>query len=157
MVEQVGCGEPHLIHKVLRRFPVLKRVFLVDRAHLVLGESEGDEFLNKRDAQALLQRADDNQVGDVHAVVALFLWLRHDLDAHVVVDGGGSDGLPVLHLRRHVVQIVLQKLYHLIHIQTQIGEFLPFRQPEALQILFPAPELSGNQLFIVRHQPISLR
>ena len=44
---------------------------------------EGDQPADHGDAQALLQRADDDEIGEVDAVIPLFFRFGHDLCAHV--------------------------------------------------------------------------
>ena len=56
--------------------------------YLVLRKIAGQQRLQLGQAERLLERADHDQIGDMHAVVALFARLRQKPGADVVVDGG---------------------------------------------------------------------
>ena len=57
----------------------------------LLIQAGGDDCLQGGDTEALLERADHDEIGDVPAVILLFDRFGHDLFAHIVVDGGRCD------------------------------------------------------------------
>ena len=144
VVENRPRRAAHLLNEEFRRHPVPLGIGFVDRAHFGLG-------------QALLQRANHDQIRDVQPVIPLFPRLRHHLRAHIIVDRRRGDQLILLQLRRQIVQILLQQRHHLLHIQPDIRDFLPRGQPEALQIFLPAPQLARDQPLIVPHRCSSLK
>ena len=66
-------------------------ILLIDGPDVLLGDVRRDDLLHVADADALLHGEDHNEVGDVHPVVLPLHRSRHDLQAHIVVDGGGGD------------------------------------------------------------------
>ena len=101
--------------------------------------------------QALLQGTDHDQVRNVEPVILFLSGAGHDPPADVVVDGGAGDHVLLLQLRRHIIQVPLQQIHHLFHIQAEIGYILPGRQPKPDEIFFPPPEFAGNERFIICH------
>ena len=114
------------------------RVAVVAGADLLVGDPRRHQLPDQGDREPLLERADDQQIGDMNAVVALFDRLRHDPGPNVVVDRGGGDELLLLELRRKIIQMLLEQDDELLHIQAEVGDLLPTRQMISVQILFPA-------------------
>ena len=151
MVENRSGQMPNLLNEEGGGQPVPQGIAVIALAHLGLGQPHRQQLLNQCDAQPLLKGADNQQVGNVHPVVALLDRLRHDPGPDVVVDGGSRNELFLLELRRKIVQILLQKRDHLFHIQTEVRDLLPGGQPVLIQIGLPSPQLACDQLFVVRH------
>ena len=110
---------------------------------------KGEKFLSLVECYATGKT--DDEIRDMHAVIPPLHRLRHDLDADVVVDRRRRNELLILELRREIVQIFAQQHRDLLHIQSQIGDLLPARKPEIVQILFPAAQLARNERVIVCH------
>ena len=87
----VGGGALDLLVEEQGQLPEFFGVGLVYRPHAVLAAVGGQNFLHVADADALLHGEDYNEVGDVYPVVLPLHRSRHDLQAHIVVDGGGGD------------------------------------------------------------------
>lgn len=105
------------------------RILLIDGPDVLLGDVRGDDLLHVADADALLHGQDHDEIGDVDPEVFPLYRGGHDLQPHIVVDGGGGDKafLPAGY-GRDEVQILGQQHHHLVHIQPQIGDGVPLRQ-----------------------------
>ena len=85
------CGGLHLLVEKQRQPPELLRVVLIDRQHLILAAvHRRDDLLHVADAETLLHGQDHHQIGDVYPMILPFHRRGHDLQPHVVVDGGGE-------------------------------------------------------------------
>ena len=116
MVEDRSRRQPDLLDEVLRRLLVAGGVRGVDALYLFFGQPHRNDLLDERDAQRLLERQNDDEIRDMHAVIPPLHRLRHDLDADVVVDRRRRNELLVLELRREIVQIFAQQHRDLLHI-----------------------------------------
>ena len=78
---------------------------------------------------------------------------RHDLQAHIVVDGGGGHKA-LLHPCRcgYEAEILLQQHDDLIHIQAQIRNGVPIRQVIVGDELVPPPQLMSHKILVVLHK-----
>ena len=119
---------------------------------LVLRKIAGQQRLQLGQAERLLERANHDQIGDMHAVVALFARLRQKPGADVVVDGGRRDGLGLLELGRQIVKVLPQKQHDLLHVQPEIRDLLPRGQAIGGEILFPAPQLAYDKVIVEFHK-----
>ena len=99
----------------------------------------------------MLERTDHDEIRDMDAVIALFARLRQQLCTDIVVDGRCRDGLRLLEFRRQIVQILLQKLHDLLHIEAEIRNGVPVRKPIGREKLFPSPELADDKIIVKIH------
>ena len=58
----------------------------IEGLHLAFIQACGHHALNHRNAQALLKGADDDQIGDMHPIIALFTRLRHNMRANIIIN-----------------------------------------------------------------------
>ena len=151
VVEDRPRRQADLLDEVLRRLPVAGGVGSVDVLYLFFGQPHRDNLLDERNAQRLLERQNDDEIRDMYAVIPPLHRLRHNLDADVVVDRRRRNELLILELGREIVQILAQQHRDLLHIQAKIGDLLPAREPEIVQILLPAAQLSCHKRIIVCH------
>ena len=147
------CAGLHLLVEEQRQPPELLRVVLVDRPHLLFAAVRRDDLLHVADAETLLHGQDHDEVGDVYPVVLALYRRGHDLQPHIVVDGGGGHK-PLLRPRRggDKTEILLQQHDDLIHIQTQIRNGVPLRQVVVGDEFVPAPQLVGHKVLVVLHE-----
>ena len=103
----------------------------------------------------MLEREDNDQIGNVLAVVPALYGLGHHFDPDVIIDGSGGNELFLLQFGRKIVQIVLQQYRDLLHIQPEIRDLLPGGQAETVQIGLPAAELPRHQRLVISHGPPS--
>jgi len=88
----------------------------------------------------------------VDAVVLPLFRCGHDLQPHIVVDGGGRDEpLLAAHRCRDKAQILLQQHDDLIHVQAEIRDGIPVRQMIIRDKLVPPLQLVGDKLSVVFH------
>ena len=74
----------------------------------------------------------------------------HDLQAHIVVDGGGGDkALLAAGDGRDEAEILHQQHHHLIHVEPQIRDGIPVRQMVIGDETVPALQLVNNEFLIV--------
>ena len=123
----------------------------IDPLHLLRREAHGNDLLDQGDAQRLLEREDNDEIGDVDPIVPALHRLRHDFGANIIIDGGRSDELLLLQLRGEIIQILPEKGDHLFHIESEVRDVLPLRQTIIVQIVLPAPEFAGYQVPVVSH------
>ena len=82
----------------------------------------------------------------------------HQLQTHIVIDGGGrDDALLFLIHRRNEAEISLQQKHHLVHVQAKIRDGLPLGQVIVGYVLIPPLQLVGNEGFIVGHNATSIK
>ena len=79
----------------------------------------------------------------------------HDLQADVVVDGGGGDGFVLLVLHGDEVQVLTQQGDDLIHVEADVGQLLPGGELVIVQVILPPLELVGHQFLVVAHETLS--
>lgn len=127
-------------------------ILLIDGPDVLLGDVRRDDLLHVADADALLHGQDHDEIGDVDPEVFPLYRGGHDLQPHIVVDGGGGDKafLAAGH-GRDEVQILGQQHHHLVHIQPQIGDGVPLRQVVVGDEPVPPVQLVGDQLFVILH------
>ena len=95
------------------------------------------------------------KVSNVDAVVLPLLRGGHDLQADVVVDGGGGDRLVLLVLHGDEIQVLTQQGDNLIHIETDVGQLLPSGELVIVQVILPSAKLMGHQFLVVAHKTLS--
>jgi len=79
--------------------------------------------------QKLLENADDGQARQLLPIIFFVLRRLQDLLLDVVIDHGRRQGLGIVDLGKQR-QIPFHHTQHLIHIQPDIGQFLPTRHAE---------------------------
>ena len=143
---QDGSGHvTHLLGKEAGGDAVAAGIVRVEDPQLLGAELRRDQLPDHGQAQALLHGEDDEEIRDVLPEIALLHRLRHHLRAHVVVDGGRRDELLLLQLRGQIIQIFLQKVDELIHVEAEIRDILPLGQAEAVEVSLPPAKLAGHQ------------
>ena len=130
-------------------------VIFVGGLDLFFGNTRRNDLFNIVDRQALLQRKDENQIGDMHAVVFALHRGRHDLQTHIVVNGRSRDKFVFL-VAGDEVQILLQQVDDLIHIQSEIRDGIPLRQMIVCNKLIPPLQFMGNQCLVIAHDRMCL-
>ena len=126
--KQSGCG-PHLTGKII-----------IDLVYIFFRHFLGQDPLDLRQRQALLQHADHDHAGHMLPTVALPLRSRHQLQAHIVIYCAGCDHRVCLILGDQI-QITIHQRDHLVHVQFHVRQCLPGREAEMLHILPPPVQL----------------
>ena len=120
--------------------------------YLVLRKISGQQRLQHRQAQRLLERADHQKIRDMNPVILLFARLGQHFCADIVVDCRRRDGLRLLEFRRKIAQILLEQMHHLFHVQPEVRNLFPCREPVAFEIFFPPAELARDEIIIISHK-----
>ena len=144
--------ELHLIDKILRAELMPQDVGGIRTLYLVFRKISGQQRLQHRQTERLLERADHQKIRDVNPVILLFARLGQHFRADIVVDCRCRNGLRLLELRRKIAQILLEQLHHLFHVQPEVRNLFPCRKPVAFEIFFPPAELARDEIIIISHK-----
>ena len=140
-----------LLHKIQGGAALLLGKTVVNVLHLLLGQRGREHLLDVGNADALLQTADHQKIGQMDPGIPLFDRCGHDFFAHIVVDGGGGHHGIHAHFLGQKAQIAVEQGHHLIHVKIQRGQLVPGGERVLVQIGFPFAHPLDDAFAIVMH------